>query len=114
MQLAMREAVQLFLSDDVDEEPELEAENLEQLDENAMTAKVRIISEGNAFRRINATCRAIRAKLRRSHRISSIFESIQMWHGVTVTIQSDVPTRFDSALTLYESILKKKELLQRL
>lgn len=112
-QLAMKEAVTSFLSgedaygaqDDID---------WDELDYEGLIHQANLLATSSAFERLTHTARAIRATLRRSNVRMERFTILQTSLGIFKTIASDVPTRFDSTINMFESILVNKPVLLRL
>lgn len=112
-QLAMKEAVTHFLTA---EEIGDNSDNVDwgALDDDAMIEHIDLLSSSNAYERLTCTLRAVRAALRRSHNRMQAFTSIQDALAVHKMIVSDVRTRFDSTLDMFESVLLNKPVLVRL
>ncbi len=114
-QLAMKESIRTFLSlhenipidDDADDDYDYSTSNLR-------TQWISPTFSRGTFSRTPSTCRSIKTAIKRVHQYSNLFEECQRQIDVNVGIKGDVVTRFDSTLIMLDSVLRNKNVLQRM
>lgn len=83
-------------------------------DEDALSIEARKLNRMNEFERITRTIRAIRSSLKHSNGRMQEFERHETSHFLNVIISSDVKTRFDATLEMFQSVLRNKPVLLRM